>query len=171
MKNHFHIFIKVKKTEEIGFYKYSDKKKDLKPSLFREKKWETTTNNMELLAIKNKIIPNPQKHFSHLFNSYTKHFNKKYNRRGCLFERPYKRILLTNKSYMRNLIIYIHNNPVHHGFVEHPIEYPWSSYLNYLSSSDKSKINESLIEFFGDIENCKVKHNQKLLNITKILQK
>lgn len=33
----------------------------------------------------------PSQAFSNLFNAYTKAFNKKYNRHGALFERPFRR--------------------------------------------------------------------------------
>ncbi|WP_430810968.1 MULTISPECIES: hypothetical protein [unclassified Carboxylicivirga] len=35
-------------------------------------------------------LPNPTKHFSHLFNAYAKYYNTKNNRHGALFERPLK---------------------------------------------------------------------------------
>lgn len=70
--------------------------------------------------------------FSNLFNAYTKAFNKKYVRTGSLFEHSFKRKLIPDLDYLKKIILYIHDNPVHHGFCSHPLEYPWSSYLSYV---------------------------------------
>lgn len=106
-------------------------------------------------------VHQPHIYFSHLFNSYTQAFNKKYNRHGSLFERPFKRILIENESYLKYLIYYIHHNPVSHGFVEDMIEYPWSSYLT-VSSPKKTKLKrKDVIEWFDDLENFKAFHHQK----------
>ncbi|MCT4645628.1 MAG: hypothetical protein N4A74_11635 [Carboxylicivirga sp.] len=104
--------------------------------------------------------PSPTKHFSHLFNAYAKYHNAKYNRHGALFERPFKRKIIDSDDYMRQLIIYIHNNPKHHRFVSAPIEYPWSSYLDYLEG--ENEIYKACIEdYFGDVDNFKDCHQNK----------
>lgn len=51
---------------------------------------------------------------SNLFNAYAKAFNKANNRTGSLFEKHFKRIRVTDESYLRQLIVYIHLNPKHH---------------------------------------------------------
>ena len=71
--------------------------------------------------------------FSKLFNAYAKAFNKRYERSGSLFEHSFERKLIPDLDYLKKIILYIHDNPVHHGFCSHPLEYPWSSYLSYIS--------------------------------------
>jgi len=93
LKNHFHILVYLKTDNEI------DK------NLF-------TYSTVE----KPKII-NPSKQFSHFFNAYTQSINKRYHRTGSLFEKNFERKQITSESYFQKLIYYIHNNPVHHGFV------------------------------------------------------
>lgn len=85
----------------------------------------------------NKIIlpynlrkPKPSTQLSHLFNSYAQYYNKKYQRRGVLFEKGFRRKLVDDPEYFRNLTDYIHDNPVKHGFVKNPGDYLWSSYSN-----------------------------------------
>lgn len=107
----------------------------------------TTENNIQ-----------PSQSFSNLFNAYTKAFNKKYNRHGALFERPFKRKLIDNDNYFQNGIAYIHNNPVHHNICEHPINYPWSSYTTCLSDKPTKLKRKEVIELFNDIENFKYVH-------------
>ena len=67
------------------------------------------------VMMKNKI-PKAHLHFSHLFNAYSKYFNTRAGRHGALFERRFKRKEISDKDYFRKMVLYIHNNPVHHKF-------------------------------------------------------
>jgi putative transposase len=103
----------------------------------------------------------PHQCFSNLFNAYTKSINKKYHRNSSLFQRSFKRKLIDNEAYFKNLIIYIHNNPVKHKICESAIDYAWSSYLTCISDkSTKLKRNE-VISWFNDVTNFRIVHNQK----------
>ena len=106
-----------------------------------------------------KILPSQS--FSNLFNAYTKAFNKSYTRHSALFERPFRRKLIDNESYFQNLIAYIHNNPVHHKICDHPIEYPWTSYLACLSDKPTKLKRNEVIEMFNDVDNFKYVHQLK----------
>jgi hypothetical protein len=99
--------------------------------------------------------------FSNLFNAYTKAFNKRYNRHGALFERPFRRKQINFDMYLQNVIAYIHNNPVHHKICSHPIEYPWSSYISCLSEKPTKLKRKEVIEIFNDVDNFKNVHQEK----------
>ncbi len=118
-----------------------------------------------------KKMPISKNQFGHLFNSYTKAFNKKYNRTGSLFESPFRRKEITNENYFKYLIYYIHHNPVHHNFVDDMIEYPWSSYLTILSPKKTRLKRQEVIEWFDDLDNFKYFHKQQheLNNLKGIL--
>jgi REP element-mobilizing transposase RayT len=103
----------------------------------------------------------PSQSFSNLFNAYTKAFNKKYNRHGALFERPFKRKSIEDENYFQNGITYIHNNPVHHNICEHPLNYPWSSYTTCLSDKPTKLKRKEVMALFDDIENFKYVHELK----------
>ncbi|MDN3676864.1 hypothetical protein QWY90_06020 [Flavobacterium paronense] len=107
-----------------------------------------------------KKIP-PSQSFSNLFNAYTKAFNKSYNRHGALFERPFKRKEINYDNYFQNTIVYIHNNPVNHTICEHPLEYPWSSYISSISDKPTNLQRKEVIKIFGDIDNFKYAHQLK----------
>lgn len=111
-----------------------------------------------------KIIP-PSQGFSNLFNAYTKAYNKSHHRHGALFERPFRRKEINNNCYLLNLIIYIHNNPVHHKLCKHPIEYLWSSYNTFLSNKETTLMRETVLNLFGGLENFEYIHRQKNSNI------
>ncbi len=148
MPNHFHVLVRIKEKAEI------DKKNLPIPVRVQNPDRDYYTN------IK---IKHPSKYFSDLFNSYTQAFNKKYKRSGTLFKRPFRRICVDNEKYYKNLIIYINNNPVHHGFVEDIIEYPWTSYLTVISNKPTHLQRDELINWFDDVENFiylhKIKNN------------
>ena len=133
LKNHFHLLVKIKTFEEI-------------------------LQTHEEYEIK-KIIA-PHQSFGNLFNAYTKSINKSFNRHGALFERPFKRKHIDNDAYLQNVIKYIHYNPVNHGFCQHPIEYPWSSYLTCISEKPTKLKREKVISLFGNIDDLIQLHNQ-----------
>jgi REP element-mobilizing transposase RayT len=113
-------------------------------------------DNHQIIAEK-KIKPSQA--FSNLFNAYTKAYNKSYKRHGALFERPFKRKEINHDKYLQNVILYIHNNPVHHLICDHPIEYPWSSYITCVSSKPTKLRRTEVIGLFNDIANFKYVHD------------
>lgn len=106
-----------------------------------------------LTADKGHIEKRINQQFSNLFNAYTKAFNKKYKRTGSLFEHSFERKLVSDTDHLKKLILYIHNNPVHHGFCSHPVEYPWNSYLSYISLQPTKIQRESVKGWFDDEAN------------------
>jgi REP element-mobilizing transposase RayT len=137
--------------------------------------WVLMGNHFHLLVrIKNPkgfenlqgLINSPEKRinqqFSNLFNAYTKAFNKRYNRTGSLFEHTFMRKLITNKTYLKQVILYIHNNPVHHGFCSQPIEYPWSSFLTCISMKPTRLKRNAVMGWFDNEANFKYWHEQKI---------
>jgi hypothetical protein len=63
---------------------------------------------------------------------YARSTNKKVNRTGHLFERRHRAILVQADSYLKELVRYIHFNPVRSGLVDDLADYRWSSHLSYL---------------------------------------
>jgi REP element-mobilizing transposase RayT len=163
LKNHFHFLVRVKDEEEIGYfksltnksYRYGDS-----VGLREENKWKFVQDLPKSSTEGTGRVkkPNPSRQFSHLFNSYAKYFNKKYQRHGSLFERPFKRLIVDNKKYLTNLIIYIHQNPVFHGFVEHILDYPWSSYLALVLVKPTRFSQKTVLGWFDDLGNFKAVH-------------
>lgn len=68
---------------------------------------------------------------------YVQYFNYAYKRTGTLWEGRYKATLLDSEQYLLTCYRYIESNPVRANMVEHPSEYPWSSYsANALEGED-----------------------------------
>lgn len=63
---------------------------------------------------------------------YTSWINRRLKRSGHLFQGRYKAILVDADTYLRELIAYIHLNPVRAGMVATPGDHPWSSHRAYL---------------------------------------
>jgi len=101
--------------------------------------------------------------FSNLFNAYTKAVNKKYNREGSLFKVRFKRERIKTEEYLRNVIIYIHLNPVKHKFIENYLDYKYSSINALLSQKPTSLMRKEVIELFYNRENFIFQHNEMFL--------
>jgi hypothetical protein len=98
----------------------------------------------------------------HTLNAYTQAFNKKYDRTGSLFDRPFKRRKVNEESYFCNLICYIHQNPQLHGLVNDYWVYPYSSFRVYLTNK-KTKINtEETIKQFGSKQGFLIGHEETM---------
>lgn len=59
---------------------------------------------------------------------YVQYFNYTYGRTGTLWEGRYKATLVDTEAYLLTCYRYIELNPVRASMVDHPSEYPWSSY-------------------------------------------
>jgi len=60
------------------------------------------------------------------------------------------------------MVLYIHNNPVHHGFCDHPVEYPWSSYLTCISIKPTRLKREAVLGWFDSEANFKKLYDEKM---------
>ena len=155
MKNHFHLLVRIKEGVR---YKYSYADRSIDPARFELFKWETTRieGGEENLGKK----PKPHLHFSHLCNTYGKYYNKKYERHGSVFDRGLNRKIVDNITYLKSLTMYIHNNPVHHGFCDHAIEYPWSSYMSCISNNYTQLCRKEVLMWFNNKNEFIYNHNQ-----------
>jgi REP element-mobilizing transposase RayT len=143
LKNHFHLLVRIREESEINLHRLPVPVKmqtpDAKPQLKK-----------------------PHLYFSDLFNAYSQAINKQENRTGSLFQRPFRRIPVDNQEYFRRLIVYIHTNPVNHGFTDDYRSYPWSSYGSILSIKPTRLQREKVIGWFSGEGEFILKHTQEL---------
>lgn len=87
---------------------------------------------------------------------YAQWINKTLNRNGHLFQGRYKAILVDSDSYLKELVRYIHLNPVRANITTTPDEYKWSSHLSYLDKQFLSWLNSKWVLscFSNDRENA-----------------
>ena len=69
----------------------------------------------------------------HLNGIYTQRYNVLNKCDGTLFRGRFKSILVDADTYLLELVLYIHSNPLRAGIVKKPDRYVWSSRLGYLS--------------------------------------
>lgn len=85
------------------------------------------TNHVHLL-----LTPHEPDSLSRLFQSvgrrYVQYFNFTYQRSGTLWEGRYRATVIDAERYLLTCMRYIELNPVRAGMVEHPVDYPHSSY-------------------------------------------
>ena len=148
MRNHFHFLVQILPEDCWGELPH--------PEGFENLRGE---ENLRILEADKRI----NQQFSNLFNAYTKAFNKRYARTGSLFEHTFKRKGIDSVEYLKNVIIYIHQNPVKHGFCEHPLDYPWSSYLSCVTLKPTKLQRERVIGWFGDVNEFKRLHEGELM--------
>jgi len=85
------------------------------------------TNHVHLL-----MTPSDKVGISRLMQSlgryYVRYINQTYKRSGTLWEGRYKSTLVDEDGYLLSVSRYIELNPVRANMVDHPKDYPWSSY-------------------------------------------
>lgn len=146
MPNHFHLVVKVKSEEEI-------------------QKLFSINMNSEVTDVKKYI----SKQFANLFSSYTQAFNKYNKRRGSLFMKNFKRKEIEDIFLVKRTIIYLHLNPVKHGFVKDFREWPWISYHSYFTEEELQWLGTArILEIFKDAENFKKLHFLRLEEILNL---
>lgn len=141
MENHFHFLFKIKNFEEVNF-------KDLKYSTVNKAK-----------------VVNFSSQFSHFLNAYSQAINKKYERSGSLFEKPFERKKIENEDYLKQVILYINCNPLKHKITDSLESFKWSSYKSHLSTQKTNIKRTEVIQLFDNLENFILcHHNYDYLN-------
>ena len=137
MPNHFHLLVRIKSDNEL--------------------------ENLVKVQYLDQVggLHSPQnifsKQFARIFNSYSQAFNKENNRHGALIESPFKRKLITSEDYLRQCIIYIHQNPITEDFTK----FRYSSYKSILSNSETLLKRNEVVELFDNKENFVFCHNKE----------
>jgi putative transposase len=122
LRNHFHLLIRTKAVKEI--------RKTLKVP----KNFKISTS------------------FSNFFNAYAKSINQAYGRVGSLFQHPFGRAPLSESNPFERVVIYIHQNPQKHGFVERFSDWKYSSYHSLLANGPTHLDREEVFSRFGGRE-------------------
>ena len=80
-----------------------------------------------------------------VFNSYTKAFNKMYDRSGTLFEGPFEAIPVTEEVYVVHLCRYVHRNPLEARLVARLDDWPYSNYLERICQRDGTLVDKEFV--------------------------
>ena len=93
--------------------------------------------------------------------SYAQYYNIKYERKGGLFQKPFRRISINDEAYLQQAIIYAHINAQKHGLVENFANYTHCSYSQVIAGDDSKVAGKNIVEFFGGISNFDQLHQDK----------
>ena len=145
LPNHFHFALRIKSENELAIYFKSIGKQLDK----NRPKFQTLEKLVSL-------------QFSHMFNSYTQALNKQFSRKGVLFRKPFRRLLIDSDSYFRDLIHYIHFNPVHHGFTNDLRTWKHSSFESFYSDKSSLLERDEVIGWFHDKANFYACHQKEI---------
>ena len=109
--------------------------------------------------------------FQRLFSGYSKAFNKRYNRQGNLFNRPFKRVQVQDEDHFTTLIYYIHANAMLHGIEKDFKQNLWSSYSTLISNQPTFVEREAVMDWFGGKKQLMEFHGDKhdLKGIQKLI--
>src|SRR5690554_1822032 len=158
MPNHFHLLVKIKTEEEIVSTSSLTSSSSTFPKFQTLEKLEKSRKleklkKLETLEAKSNFL---SKQFANFFSSYTQSFNKVYGRRGSLFLKNFKRKEILDENYLRNLILYIHLNPLKHGFTNDILDWKWNSYQSF------PVVHKEMFRMlFADEENYEYMHRGK----------
>lgn len=137
LDNHVHWIIRPKSTDQI---KLVLSRYTLKESTQTHKRFlEGSISFHELIA----------QQFNRLHISYAHAFNKRNNRKGHLFNTPFKRIEIKDNFHLTQAIVYVHANAQHHNIINDFREWEWSSYHSFLSTLPTLLCRNEVLEWFG----------------------
>jgi putative transposase len=137
LPNHFHFIVRIKALEAIEKY-YSEVKNG---------------KSVEQDLVCDFIM----ERFSNFLNSYTKAFNKTYQRQGALFIDYLKRQEIHDRLQMLETAVYIHQDAVRHGHCKMMKDWNWTSF-NY----DYFQQKEELVRLFGGLEQYELMHRRPM---------
>ena len=83
--------------------------------------------------------------FKRIGVSYVQWYNMKYYRVGHLFQDRYKSEVVETDDYFKAVIRYIHWNPLKARIVTRLVDYPWSSYREYLGLSSEFHVDKDFV--------------------------
>jgi putative transposase len=137
MPNHFHLLVRVKSLEELS----------------QDEKFKGDIHKFVMQKISN------------LLNGYAKAYNIRFERKGALFIDFTKRFLVDSDDYFTAVVSYIHQNPIHHGFVNNLNDWFYSSYHSHLSNKNTKLKRAEVIDWFGNIDEFKRFHESNIQSL------
>ena len=101
------------------------------------------------------VIDDPHKvsrQFQKLFISYSMALNKQLGRKGNLFQKNFKRRIVSGENDLKNTIHYIHVNPSHHFLDKNFENYTFSSYRIMVNAKPTHLKRTEVLDWFGGVE-------------------
>jgi len=133
----FSHFLEMQWVQQMGFYKSLDTISKDKDQLVQVIAYCLMPTHIHLILkqLKENGISD---YMRKVLDGYTKYFNAIHKRKGPLWESKFQNVLVDNDDQLIHLTRYLHLNPVTARLVEKPEDWIFSSYREYLGSSNNS---------------------------------
>lgn len=181
-RNHFHLLIKTKSTEETlkaGLKDFGLINKTTFRRLFLHLSLSynlDTPFELQLRSYKNLVNLPPKieqqlppesspkafhdklaewvlsERFRRFMLSYAKAINIQENRNGSLLQTRFRRKEVHGQQNCKNVVIYLHRNAIHHRLCAELGDFPWDSYNSLLSNSQTSLNRKTVFQWFDGKE-------------------
>jgi putative transposase len=138
LPNHFHFLIRIKPITEI------------RKHLQNKYPCDITETEKKFLSGQKTISELIEQSFRRFFVAYATSFNSKFSRKGNLFFKPFKRVLVDDGDQLITTVVYIHTNPVKHELINDFRKYEWSSWHKLVSEFPKTVKEKEMIGWFGN---------------------
>jgi len=148
LPNHFHFILKIASFDEIMKF-------------IHQKEYHFSGNRYFNISEQISHL------FGNCFNAYAKGINKRYHRMGSLFVTSIKRKIVSDKNYLKQLILYVNLNAVHHGFANNLEDWPYSSYRHIIHSNSFLVSCHKTIAFFNSKVQFRILHEEAFDKIKK----
>jgi REP element-mobilizing transposase RayT len=107
----------------------------------------------EVVWKKNKPLYKPDEiiseQFRKFFISYSKSINVQQGRTGSLFQKNFKRLVITDEHHYKTVMNYIHQNPQTHKICKDFRSYPYSSYQGIILRNSTIICAQRIMDQFG----------------------
>ena len=107
--------------------------------------------------------------FKRLFISYSMALNKQRGRKGNLFQKNFKRKVVCCEDHLKNVVHYIHVNPLHHSIFTDFKNYPYSSYKIIVGTGPTYLKRTEVIDRFSGLNEFIDFHTKNKIDIWKEL--
>ena len=172
LPNHFHFLIRTYDTERIVL---EADRREIRPGvtfarhLYMVRKIELAdVNRLRSRELENLIERDTEvrriwaswvlnEQLRRHFLGYAKAINKQQKRYGSLMQSPFRRKVIPEADLQR-VIIYIHRNPLHHGYTDDLSDYDWSSYHHVMTGSNKWLKSGAVLQLFDGVSGFKQMH-------------
>ena len=151
--NVYHIIFRGNDKQDIFYddqdkYVFLDRIKETKEIFKYEVYTYCLMNNHVhmIIRIKEDFLSNAMKSLAVRYSFY---FNRKFDRRGHLFENRFVSKKIENLDYFLNVCKYVHRNPENANIAK-TTEYKWSSFQEYIKQKNKIINSNVLLHYFDD---------------------
>jgi REP element-mobilizing transposase RayT len=141
LSNHSHHIVKVSAKKGVIDYLHSQKNVQYTLAM------ETFLKDNENESSFNEML---ERQMNSFLVSYANYYNNRYERKGGLFQKPFRRIEIADDAYLQQAIIYANANAQKHKIIDDFTKYPHNSYQDVMQGQDKWIALTEILDFFGN---------------------